>query len=650
MIAMACSPSGRSTGNPVLRTRARRLLKVAGNRWIGRLRRVLASALVLGFPAMIVAGTVPSTDGPVDPFADQRRPSPGGTTYHIDPVAGDDQHAGLARDSAWKSFHHINRLTLAAGDRVEIAAPGPFDQTLALAGAGTAANPVEVRFAPGRYDFHPANSSRQTYQISNTNDDPEGGKAVAILLAGARHLRVSGPGATVVCRGRMIEVCVDGCEDITVSGLSFDYHRPTVSEFRAGAAGDGHIDLAIHEHSQYSISNGKITWLGEGWSKTTGLAQELDLESGIVRRRRDPLAGLSLEEIRPFLVRARGPHDMKPGRVYQIRDTRRDCAGVFTRHSRDITWRNVNFRFMHGMGLVHQFSENLTFDSVAIAPDPAGGRTTAAWADCLHLSGCKGRVRVLNSVFSGAHDDAINIHGTYLRFAGRTSDREIRVRFMHPQTFGFMAFHPGDAIEFLHSDTMATYASNRVAAARMENPKDLILTLENALPDNIGDNDVIENITWTPEVEIRGCRVSHIPTRGFLLTTRGKVLVENNEFLATHMSAIQIDADAASWFESGCVRDLAIRRNRFIRCGDPVIDIHPRNSAPNPSFHRNLRIEHNEFVLRGGHAVRAKSTKGLRVTGNSIRSGQQSAGEFVITTDCSDVFINNNRMLPRENR
>ena len=36
---------------------------------------------------------------------------------------------------------------------------------------------------------------------------------------------------------------------------------------------------------------------------------------------------------------------------------------------------------MHGMGLINQFSENLTFDTVAIAPDPASGRTTAAWAD-----------------------------------------------------------------------------------------------------------------------------------------------------------------------------------------------------------------------------------------------------------------------------
>ena len=35
-------------------------------------------------------------------------------------------------------------------------------------------------------------------------------------------------------------------------------------------------------------------------------------------------------------------------------------------------------------------------------------------------------------------------------------------------------------------------------------------------------------------------------------------------------------------------------------------------------MHRNIRIENNEFVLRGTTAVKAKSTTGLRVTGNTI--------------------------------
>ncbi|MEI6177835.1 MAG: hypothetical protein WCS43_13160 [Verrucomicrobiota bacterium] len=197
--------------------------------------------LLLALGAALGAATAESEPYPT---AEKRVSSPGHTVYHIDPDKGDDTKSGLDHDHAWKTFRHINQLRLAPGDRVEIVAPGAFDQTLALAGGGTAEAPVEVRFAAGRYDFHPDNAFRDTYQISNTNSVPDGLKAVGMLLAGAKHVRVSGPDATIVYRGKMIEVCIDGSEDINLSGLAFDYHRPTVSEFKVVEHGEPviHID------------------------------------------------------------------------------------------------------------------------------------------------------------------------------------------------------------------------------------------------------------------------------------------------------------------------------------------------------------------------------------------------------------------------
>lgn len=575
------------------------------------------------------------------PEPSARVSSKGNTTYHVDPARGDDANSGIAPDQPWKTFHPVNRINLAAGDRVEIN-PGRFDHTLSLAGSGSAELPIEVRFAPGRYDFDPVNARREAYQISNTNSDPDGLKAVGLHIFGAKHLRITGPGAVIHARGKMMHACIDGGGDVTVDGLAFDYNRPTVSEFKVTAVGDDFADFTIHKDSAYKIENQSIVWQGEGWTETGGLGQELDPETGLVHRLRDPLAGLKFVETEPFHIRARGKHRLKAGCIYQVRNPFRDCCGAFIRNSRDITWQNVHFRFMHGMGIVSQFSENLTFDGVRIEPDQASGRTTAAWADCIHLSGCKGKVLVRGTVFSGAHDDAINIHGTYLRVTERLSDRKIRACFMHPQTFGFMAFRPGDEIEFLHSDSMAGYGSNRIVEARMEDPKTLLLTLEQPVPEKTAISDVIENVTWTPEVEIRDCKVMRIPTRGFLITTRRKVLVENNDFLATQMSAIQVDADARSWFESGCVRDMTIRGNRFHLCGDPVIAIQPRNSVPNPEFHRNIRIEKNFFQLRGPIAVAAKSTTGLRVTENRILT-KPGADEtrLIQTSDCADAVIHN---------
>jgi hypothetical protein len=145
-------------------------------------------------------------------------------------------------------------------------------------------------------------------------------------------------------------------------------------------------------------------------------------------------------------------------------------------------------------------------------------------------------------------------------------------------------------------------------------------------------------------VDIRGCTVRHIPTRGFLCATRRKVLIEDNDFHATHMAGILVSSDAGSWFESGCVRDMTIRNNRFHHCGEPVIHIDPCNSAPNDAFHQNIRIESNTFHLRDKSAIGAKSTSGLRVSGNSIHAPKPlESGAWIHTTDCADVVIGTNQ-------
>lgn len=599
--------------------------------------------------AACMAFTPTRSNASSDPYPSReaRRPSAGHTTYYVDPTNGDDKNPGTSKPLAWRTFAPVNQLLLSAGDRVEIVSPGSFNQTLMPMGTGTAKNPIEIFFAPGRYDFHPDKAIKRKYPISNTNDDPDTGKAVGILLEGARHFILTGSGADIFYRGKMIEVCLDRCENIALSGLSFDYHRPTVSEFRTIDVTPDSVDLEIHPDSKYKVVDGKIKWLGEGWSYTSGLAQELDLNTNEIKRRGDPLKDMKLEELKPFLVRARGKHNMKPERVYQIRQTRRDCVGVFTRRSKNITWKNVQFHFLHGMGIVTQFSENIAFVDVAVAPDEKSGRTCAAWADCLHFSSCRGKIIVKNVVFSGANDDAINIHGTHLRVVELLSSKQIKVRFMHKQTFGFMAFNAGDDIVFVKSDTLETFAPNRVKTAELINPKELLLTLDHSVPAKLNLSDAVENTTWTPDVEIRGCTVSRIPTRGFLLTTRGKVLVEENEFQHTRMSAILVANDAKNWYESGEVRNLEIRKNKFIQCGEPVIKIHPENNKPNDSVHQNIRITDNQFVLRNTTAIKAKSTRGLLISKNQIYSQKKLDAEQAITTqDCSDVKINRNTFKP----
>ena len=57
------------------------------------------------------------------------------------------------------------------------------------------------------------------------------------------------------------------------------------------------------------------------------------------------------------------------------------------------------------------------------------------------------------------------------------------------------------------------------------------------------ENVSVENVTWTPEVEIRNNYFSRIPTRGILVTTRRKVVIEDNVFYRIPMSGVLVSDD-----------------------------------------------------------------------------------------------------------
>lgn len=578
----------------------------------------------------------------------ERQPSPGGVRYFIDPLHGDDDATGTRIDRPWRTFQPLNQWKLGPGDQVEVLRPGRLDHTLSLTGKGTAQQPIQVRFAPGRYDFHPEHAFRHAWQISNTNSDPDTPKAVAIHIADAEHVQLSGRGAVIVQRGKTLHVCIERAAGVSIEGIAFDYHRPTVSEFTVTRVGEEFADLEIHADSSYTILDGELIWQGEGWTERGNLTQNLDPATGRVMRQTRLFEGLKFEELAPFRIRAHGKHRFQQGRIYQDRNPFRDCAGVFTQHSRDILWRDVHFRFIHGMGVINQFSENLTFDGVVFAPMAGSGRTTSAWADCIQASGCRGNVTIRNCTFQGAHDDAVNIHGTHLRVVEYdAAARRVKVRFMHGQTFGFEAFFAGDEIEFVRWDSLEPYAPNRVAHAELLDPHHMHLTLEQPLPENFAENDVIENVTWTPSVHIHGCVVRHIPTRGFLLTTRRPVIVEDNDFHATHMPGILVESDARGWFESGAVRDMILRNNRFYHCGRAAIHIHPQNAVANPAVHRNICIEGNEIHVRpGAAAVIASGTSQLQLTRNIVFS--LAGPSWLKIEGCGEPTLEENQVVDPE--
>jgi len=611
----------------------------------GRIKLLAMMAVGVAGCCLTAVGAESPDPGSGDayPALDKLVKSPGGTTYYVDPVNGDDGNIGTAAGKPWRSLKMVNRLLLAPGDRIELK-PGAFTETLKPTGEGTATQPIVIHFASGEYDFHPEHAFKLKLHISNTNDDPKTPKAIALAFQGVRHVRVLGgaEGRTsdLYMRGKMIQTFFDHAEDVRLSGLTFDYRRPTTSEYSVMEVAGDHADLAIHRDSKYAMENGRMIWIGEGWRHDAfrqGAQQQADTSEGTLRRDGIRFGDVTkIEERSVGNIRvhfSKNPGFIK-GRVWQERDPYRDCSGSFARNSKGIGWENCAYHYMHGMGLVNQYCENLTLNKVDLAPRPGSGRTCACWADAIQVSGCKGRFIAEACSFSGTQDDPINVHGTHLRIVERPAADRLLVRFCHGQTYGFEAFFAGDDIDFVHADSLRVFGSGKVKSAEMKGERDMLLTLEKPAPDGILPNDVIENVTWTPEVSIRNCKVEMCSTRGFLLTTRRKVLVENNVFKRTAMWAILVSDDARGWFESGPVRDMTIRGNQFVRCG---IAIWPENSSAKPEepVHENIRIEGNVF---DNAEIVAKSMKGLVITRNKAVSGKVN----VRTEACTDVINENN--------
>lgn len=488
-------------------------------------------------------------------------------------------------------------------------------------------------FPKGRYDFWPEHAEVRNYYVSNTSSEkecPSKLKTIGLLFEKKKNLTIEGNGSLFVFHGKMITWAMDHCENMALQNVQVDFERPSMSEMTFREVSDSLITADIHPDSKYTIIDGKLKWYGEGWGMNGFHAILVDPKMGTeFYGSWDPFAKSEAKEIAPFKVCFKGNFSnlsVKPGQVLTIRDPVRDQVGAFINRSKNISLKNVSMYYMHGLGIVSQFSENLHYDSVFVVPRTGSGRVISSFADCMHFSGCKGQVTIENCKFKGAHDDPINVHGTHLKITGIISPTTIKVSFMHPQTYGFEAFFAGDSVAFVHSAQLRIFGLGVISSAKLISEREMLLELSKPFPAGVNMDDCLENLTWTPSLTIKNCRFESTITRGILVTTRRKVLIENNTFYRIGMHAILIANDASNWYESGEVQDVTIRNNTFEECGynsateNYVIAIAPENHELVPGYmvHKNIRIENNIFKVYDYPLISARSTENLTFTGNTV--------------------------------
>lgn len=527
----------------------------------------------------------------------------------------------------------------------------------AIAVCHTRQNPVLV-LPGGRIDVWEKGAAEKELYISNCteSDSLPKTKHIALPLDGFSNLTIEGNNTLIVLHGKMISFSIINSKNITIKNLSFDYERPTMSELTVTKINDTTAETIIHPDSKYRISNGKISFYGEGWQTNSYHTIVFDPTENTMQYGSFSAFIKSIaKEKKPGIVEFEGNFSnvkLKAGDVLTVRDPYRDNCGGFIWLSKNILLQNISMHYMHGLGIVAQFSENLTYKNIQAVPQKNSGRIISSFADCFHFSGCKGKILVDSCSTSGSHDDPINVHGTHLKITKISSPQKVIVRFMHHQTYGFKAFFQGDSIVFVNPQTLQPLAYGKISNASLLNEREMELQTDKPIPAGILEGVCIENISCTPELIIRNCRFERTNTRGILVTTRRKVLIEKNYFFKTGMHAILIADDASSWFESGPVHDVVIRNNVFEDCGynqgadGYTIAIAPENHQSVERFyvHQNIRIYNNVFKLSRPAIVFAKSVDGLKFEHNSIeQTGSKTNPPAVIFLEaCKDVSVDKN--------
>lgn len=494
------------------------------------------------------------------------------------------------------------------------------------------------------------------YFCSNTakhHENPKGLRRSAIYLNHKRNITIDGNGATIIIHGKMTPLLFNECENITVKNLVIDYACPTMTEFKILSNNGGECEIEINHDCRFRVKKNDLIWQGETGSDGKPYWESKHIGKGRYFKLYDPQTEMCRDfrklDLEFTKVEQTGEHTLKvtlknkdayfpEGHIMQTRSIVRDQTGSYFQRCKNLSFENLRVKFMHGLGIVSQFCDTVTFRNCDFTP--AEGRTAASTADFFQFSGCKGKLTVESCKANGAHDDYINVHGTHLRIVKQNKRKKtITVRFMHPETWGFQAFQKGDIIDFIKWDTLIPYSSAKVIDYKRLNDTDIRLYLDRRLPDIILKKDVVENATWTPDLLVKSCNFGPTSGRGILCTTRGEVVIENNRFRNLWGPALLIEDDCNFWFESGYTNEIVFQNNEIINCdyakmwqGAPTIRYTPKvmDESSQAFVHGKLTLVGNIFKCprEGEHLIWLEYLREAEIRNNIFDA------PYSITTKC----------------
>ncbi len=473
-----------------------------------------------------------------------------------------------------------------------------------------------IRMPDGKYRLNSADSPVRHFHVTNNDDGP---RPVAMHAEHLRDLTIDATGVRFSMSGYMNALSLVDCRNVTLRGLTIDWQEPLVAEARVVRASPGELRLTMPKDASFEV-RGEDLWLaGDGWEKDVRHLLAVDPATrGPARGTGDNLGspwGTPFKFAQDGAeVLLRGNFDVLPevGQIVVLNPHHRPAVAIHVLGGENVTLEDVTIHASPGMAIVAEQVENLTMRRCRVLP--ADGRLVSANADATHCANCRGTVVLEDGHFEGQLDDPGNFHGMYVRLVQREGDDGFVLRRVHRQQQGAEFARPGDEVRWLEPATLRPIGRGIVAEVEEIDAERLRLRFKLAIGE-LPDDLAFENVTASPNVIVRGNRAGNNRARGFLVSTGGRNVVENN-VIYSGGAGVQVHAGLGLWHESGAVRDLTIRNNTFRGCTEggwskAVIDINaqPENKLSNYPVHSGIRISDNTVEGTASPLVQAERSE-----------------------------------------
>lgn len=520
---------------------------------------------------------------------------------------------------------------------------------------GSMSNGDTLELSNKVYHLYRDFSENRNIHMTNTDSFKNPIKYFGVLLEGLEDITIEGNGATLCIHGDMCSIAVLNCKNVKLKDFTIKYENPSNAEMVVKAVKGRTVTYDLPKTMEWRV-DGKDVFFSETSPFSKGKYWEFKNDenswNSVCHSNLDVFRTLhfkapfsKVKEVKALSnselsIKYKTKRKFKIGDAYTFSQNKnRNTCGVFVSESENVSAENIEVNYLPGFGWLSQMCKDVRFTNVKFKP--CENRHVSAFADLIHVCGCKGSVIVDNCYFSHPHDDAINIHGAFLRFKEKIDNNTAVFEFVHNQQGGYKAFFEGDKVQLYYRSNLqelGTALTVKNSVDDIDN-KLVTVTFNEALPADIEarklnqSNVVCENISYCPNVEIKNSEFTAIPTRGILCSTAGKVRIHNNKFTNVAMAHIFISNDAADWYESGPCRDVEIYSNKFFlnptkqyeQLNAPAVLVKPitlgrRVTKP---IHKNIKIYCNYIQVGRDKAVKAIGVDGIDVYGNVIEGSKR---------------------------